>query len=66
MARRLVVGVDSSTQSTKVEARDIETGELVATGTAKHPPTTPPISEQDPDVLVERPRGCRRAARRSP
>ncbi len=49
MARRLVVGVDSSTQSTKVEARDIETGELVATGTAKHPPTTPPISEQDPD-----------------
>lgn len=57
MPRRLVIGVDSSTQSTKVEARDIETGELVAIGTAKHPPTSPPVSEQDPtswwDALVE-------------
>lgn len=44
----LVIGVDSSTQSTKVEARDIETGAVVATGVAKHPPTTPPVSEQDP------------------
>ncbi|MEJ7799132.1 MAG: xylulokinase [Ilumatobacter sp.] len=49
MARRLVVGVDSSTQSTKVEARDLETGEVVATGSAMHPPTTPPVSEQDPE-----------------
>jgi xylulokinase len=48
MARRLVVGVDSSTQSTKVEAREIETGAVVAHGSAKHPPTTPPVSEQDP------------------
>src|SRR5262245_2454571 len=52
----LVVGVDSSTQSTKVEARDAETGRVVATGTAKHPPTSPPVSEQDPrawwDALV--------------
>ena len=52
----LVVGVDSSTQSTKVEARDLVTGEVVATGTAKHPPTSPPVSEQDPrawwDALV--------------
>ena len=48
MARQLVVGVDSSTQSTKVEARDLSTGEVVATGTAKHPPTAPPVSEQDP------------------
>ena len=57
MARRLVVGVDSSTQSTKVEARDIDTGAVVATGAAKHPPTSPPVSEQDPaawwDALVE-------------
>ena len=45
---QLVVGVDSSTQSTKVEARDLETGAVVATGTAHHPPTTPPVSEQDP------------------
>jgi xylulokinase len=44
----LVVGVDSSTQSTKVEARDLATGEVVASGSAKHPPTTPPRSEQDP------------------
>ncbi len=44
----LVVGVDSSTQSTKVEARSIDTGEVVATGTARHPSTTPPVSEQDP------------------
>ena len=28
----LVLGVDSSTQSTKVEARDIETGRVVARG----------------------------------
>jgi xylulokinase len=44
----LVVGVDSSTQSTKVEARDLSSGEVVATGSAQHPPTTPPVSEQDP------------------
>lgn len=50
MPRQLVVGVDSSTQSTKVEARDLHTGEVVATGTAKHPPTAPPVSEQDPEA----------------
>jgi xylulokinase len=44
----LVVGVDSSTQSTKVEARDLDSGAVVATGHAAHPPTTPPVSEQDP------------------
>ena len=52
----IVLGVDSSTQSTKVEARDAESGRVVATGTGKHPPTTPPVSEQDPrawwDALV--------------
>ncbi len=45
---RLVLGVDSSTQSTKVEARNIETGEVIATGKAAHPPTGSPSSEQDP------------------
>lgn len=45
---QLVIGVDSSTQSTKVEARRIDTGEVVATGSARHPATTPPVSEQDP------------------
>ncbi len=44
----LVLGVDSSTQSTKVEARDIATGKVVIRGNAAHPPTTPPRSEQDP------------------
>ena len=48
MTRRLVLGVDSSTQSTKVEARDLDTGAVVAHGSAKHPPTSPPVSEQDP------------------
>lgn len=45
----LVAGVDSSTQSTKVEIRDIETGDLVATGRAGHPAVHPPASEQHPD-----------------
>ncbi len=44
----LVAGVDSSTSACKVEIRDAETGRLVATGRAPHPPTTPPRSEQDP------------------
>jgi xylulokinase len=44
----LVAGVDSSTQATKVEIRDADSGALVASGRAPHPPTTPPRSEQDP------------------
>jgi len=40
--------VDSSTQSTKVEVRDLDTGTVLARGSAPHPPTTPPRSEQDP------------------
>lgn len=45
---RLVAGVDSSTQSTKVEIRDLDTGAVVARASAPHPTTTPPRSEQDP------------------
>jgi xylulokinase len=46
----LVLGVDSSTQATKVEIRDADDGRLVASGRAPHPPTTPPCSEQQPDA----------------
>lgn len=46
----LVAGVDSSTQSTKVELRDLDTGVLIAHGRAPHPATAPPVSEQDPRV----------------
>ncbi len=44
----IVAGVDSSTQSTKVELRDVESGELVGRASSPHPPTEPPVSEQDP------------------
>lgn len=44
----LVAGVDSSTSACKVEIRDAETGQVVASGRAAHPATTPPRSEQDP------------------
>ena len=45
----LVAGVDSSTQSTKVEVRNLDTGEIVASGSAPHPPVQAPCSEQDPE-----------------
>lgn len=45
----LVVGVDSSTQSCKVEIRERSTGKLISTGVSSHEPTFPPKSEQDPD-----------------
>ena len=44
----LVLGVDSSTQSTKVELRRLDDGTLAGSGRAAHPPTQPPRSEQDP------------------
>lgn len=44
----LVAGVDSSTQSTKVEVRDAKTGTRLRTGRCPHPSTSPPRSEQDP------------------
>jgi xylulokinase len=46
----VVLGVDSSTQATKVEVRDADDGRLRATGRAPHPSTTPPRSEQDPSA----------------
>jgi xylulokinase len=46
----LVAGVDSSTQSTKIELRERATGTIVATGRAPHPATAPPRSEQDPNA----------------
>jgi xylulokinase len=49
----LVLGIDSSTQSTKVEVRDADSGDLVAYGRAPHPATTPPRSEQDPRAWWE-------------
>jgi xylulokinase len=49
-ARRLVAGVDSSTQSTKVEVRDLDSGAVVARASSPHPPTTPPRSEQHPST----------------
>jgi xylulokinase len=44
----LVAGVDSSTQSTKVELRDLDSGDVVGRAASPHPATTPPRSEQDP------------------
>ena len=44
----VVGGVDSSTQATKIELRDLESGALIGSGRAPHPDTTPPKSQQDP------------------
>ncbi|MET0325620.1 MAG: xylulokinase, partial [Ilumatobacteraceae bacterium] len=44
----LVAGVDSSTTATKVEVRELATGRIVGRGSAPHPVTRPPRSEQDP------------------
>ena len=49
----LVLGVDSSTQSTKVELRDAEDGRLVGSARAPHPDVHPPCSEQDPEAWWE-------------
>jgi xylulokinase len=44
----LVLGVDSSTQSTKVEVRDADDGRLIASGRGGHTIPAPPRSEQEP------------------
>lgn len=46
----LVMGVDSSTQSTTVQLRSLESGELAASASSPHPPTRPPRSEADPNA----------------
>jgi xylulokinase len=46
----LVAGVDSSTSATKVEVRDLDSGRVVGRGSAPHPSTQPPRSEQDPSA----------------
>ncbi|MBW4025204.1 MAG: xylulokinase [Proteobacteria bacterium] len=48
MARDLIAGVDTSTQSCTVVIRRLDDGALVAEARAPHPATTPPCSEQDP------------------
>jgi xylulokinase len=53
VAVALVVGVDSSTQSTKVEVREADTGALLWSGRHPHPATTPPCSEQEPSAWWE-------------
>ncbi|MFM8521106.1 MAG: xylulokinase, partial [Acidimicrobiaceae bacterium] len=50
----IVIGVDSSTQSTKVELRDLESGELVSSGRATHPDTgAAPLSETNPNEWLK-------------
>jgi xylulokinase len=44
----LVAGVDSSTQSTTIQVRDVDDGRIVAHASAPHPPVAAPRSEQDP------------------
>lgn len=48
--RDLAAGIDSSTQSCTVLLRRLEDGAPVAEARAPHPPTTPPLSEQDPEA----------------
>ena len=49
----VVVGVDSSTQSTKVEVRDLDSGELISTGRASHASTgITPVSESNPTEWI--------------
>jgi xylulokinase len=49
----LVAGVDSSTTATKVDVRDLDTGQVVGGGSSPHPPTQPPRSEQQPSAWWE-------------
>jgi len=52
MTTPAVMGVDSSTQSCKVEIRDVGSGKILGSGSAPHPPAFPPSSEQHPDDWV--------------
>ena len=44
----LVAGVDSSTQACTIILRDADDGRILSSAEAPHPPTKPPVSEQDP------------------
>jgi xylulokinase len=48
--RQVVLGVDSSTQSTKVLAVDVDSGEVLARGQAAHTVSTGAGRETDPEV----------------
>lgn len=53
MSRRIVAGVDCSTQSTKVLVVDVDTGEVVAVGRAPHAVTgSGGTSETDPTIWL--------------
>ncbi|WP_419925719.1 xylulokinase [Candidatus Poriferisocius sp.] len=58
--RALVAGVDSSTQSSKVELRERDSGSLVDRASAPHAHTRwdPPVSEQDPETWWEALAAC--------
>lgn len=60
VGRALVAGVDSSTQSTKVELREIDSGLLVDRTIAPHVHACwePPVSEQDPATWWEALSAC--------
>ncbi|MFB9378072.1 xylulokinase [Kineococcus gynurae] len=49
----VVAGIDSSTQSCKVELRDLADARLLAVGRAPHPPAPGGVSEQDPQAWWE-------------
>lgn len=51
-ANPVVLGVDSSTQSCKVEVREFATGVLLSRASAPHPAAYPPSSEQHPLAWV--------------
>ena len=52
MTTSAVMGVDSSTQSCKIEIRDVTTGRLLGSGSAPHPPAFPPCSERHPSDWI--------------
>ena len=60
VGRPLVAGVDSSTQSTKVELRELDSGLLVDRTSAPHAHACwePPVSEQDPATWWEALSAC--------
>ncbi|MCY3960591.1 MAG: xylulokinase [bacterium] len=60
VGRALVAGVDSSTQSTKVELRELDSGLLVDRTSAPHVHACwePPVSEQDPATWWEALSAC--------